>query len=37
MREHLDQHPDLKRQSGREQITGNLPGNPDGARPLRRV
>jgi hypothetical protein len=37
MREHLDQHPDLKRQSGREQITGTLSGNPDGARPLRRV
>lgn len=37
MREHLDQHPDLKRQSAREQITGNLTGNPDGARPLRRV
>jgi hypothetical protein len=37
MRDHLEQHPDLKRQSGREQITGTLSGNPDGARPLRRV
>lgn len=37
MRDHLEQHPDLKRQSAREQITGTLSGNPDGARPLRRV
>lgn len=37
MREHLEQHSDLKRQSGREQITVTLSGNPEGSRPLRRV
>jgi hypothetical protein len=36
-RAHLAEHPYLKRQSSREQITGNLSGNPSGARPLRRV
>jgi hypothetical protein len=37
MRDHQEAHPDHKRQGAREQITGTLSGNPDGARPLRRT
>lgn len=37
MRDHLEQHPDLKRQGAREQITGTLGAAPSGSRPLRRV